>query len=248
MNRPGRADGGAAAQAFDVAVLGAGAAGMFCAGVAGQRGASVVLIDHAAQPGEKIRISGGGRCNFTNVDAGRLERYASAEPRFARHALRAYPPARFVELVDRHRIPHHEKHRGQLFCDDSSLRIVRMLREEADAGGVQWRLGCGVHGVRAAAGGQAGFLVDCEAGTIAARSLVVATGGLSIPKIGATDLGYRIARQFGLNLETKNHEFLDSIKCIDVKCHNYYKIGFYFKEVNNQTKLKVIGLKRNLED
>ncbi|HWS73999.1 MAG TPA: NAD(P)/FAD-dependent oxidoreductase [Quisquiliibacterium sp.] len=200
MNRPARGAGGAAAPVFDVAVLGAGAAGMFCAGVAGQRGASVVLIDHAAQPGEKIRISGGGRCNFTNVDAGRLERYASAEPRFARHALRAYPPARFIELVDRHRIPHHEKHRGQLFCDDSSLRIVRMLREEADAGGVHWRLGCGVHGVRTAGGGQAGFLVDCEAGTIAARALVVATGGLSIPKIGATDVGYRIARQFGLKI------------------------------------------------
>ena len=195
--KPSCRDGGGAA--FDLAVLGAGAAGMFCAGVAGQRGARVVLIDHAAQPGEKIRISGGGRCNFTNVDAGRLERYWSAQPRFARHALRAYTPEGFVGLVRRHRIAYHEKHRGQLFCDDSSLSIIRMLRAEADAGGVHWRLGCAVHGVRTADGG-AGFVVETGAGELRARSVVVAAGGLSIPKIGATDLGYRIARGFGLRI------------------------------------------------
>ena len=200
MSRPCRAEGGAGPQSFDVAVLGAGAAGMFCAGVAGQRGARVVVIDHAAQPGEKIRISGGGRCNFTNVEAGRLERYTGSEPRFARHALRACPPASFLELVRRHRIPWHEKHRGQLFCDDSSLRIVRMLREEAEAGGVSWRLGCRVHAVRRVDAAQGGFEVDTDAGVVRARSLVVATGGLSIPKTGATDLGYRIARQFGLRI------------------------------------------------
>ncbi len=157
-----------------------------------------MLIDHARRPGEKIRISGGGRCNFTNVDAGRVERYAGAQPRFARDALRAFPPQRFVALVDRHRISHHEKHRGQLFCDDSSQRILQMLRAEADAGAVQWRLGCRVHAVRAP--GQGGFEIDTDAGTVRARALVVATGGLSIPPTGASDLGYRIARQFGLDI------------------------------------------------
>ena len=182
---------------FDVAVIGAGAAGMFCAGVAGQRGARVVLIDHSERPGEKIRISGGGRCNFTNLDGERIERYESLEPRFARHALRAFGSARFIDLVQRHGIAHHEKHRGQLFCDDSSERIVRLLRDEADAGGVQWRFPCRVAGVRE---GVDGFVVDTDSGPVAARKVVVATGGLSIPKIGATDLGYRIARHFGIEL------------------------------------------------
>jgi len=180
--------------AADVVILGAGAAGMFCAGIAAQRGARVVLVDHAERLGEKIRISGGGRSNFTNLEGARVERYDSASPRFARHALRAFPPSRFVELVRRHGIGFHEKHRGQLFCDDSSERLIAMLRAEADAGGVQWRHPCRVLGVR----GGDGFVVETDAGPIAARALVVATGGLSIPKIGATDLGYRIARQFGL--------------------------------------------------
>ena len=198
MSRPCRADARADSQGVDVIVLGAGAAGLFCAGIAAQRGARVLVVDHAAHPGEKIRISGGGRCNFTNLEGARLERYASADPRFARHALRAYPPARFIELLRRHRIGFHEKHRGQLFCDDSSQDIVRMLRAEADAGAVQWRLGCSVHGVRAQAG--QGFELDTDAGPLRGRALVVATGGLSIPKIGASDLGYRIARQFGLRV------------------------------------------------
>jgi predicted Rossmann fold flavoprotein len=185
---------------LDAIVIGAGAAGMFCAGVAGQRGLRVMLIDHADEPGEKIRISGGGRCNFTNRLGDRPERYDSADPGFARHALRAYRPAAFVDLLRAHRIGFHEKHLGQLFGDESASRIVALLRAQADAGGVRWRLGCGVDAVRALATDEAGgarFEVDAGGETLRARSLVVATGGLSIPKLGATDLGYRLARQFG---------------------------------------------------
>ncbi|MEN9314569.1 MAG: hypothetical protein RIS35_962 [Pseudomonadota bacterium] len=180
---------------FDVAIVGAGAAGLFCAGIAAQRGARVAIIDHAARLGEKIRISGGGRCNFTNLAADRPERYQSEDPRFARAALRAFPPARFVDLVRRHGIGFHEKHRGQLFCDDSSERIIAMLRAEITGGEVQWRVPSRVVGVRACA---SGFEIETDGGMVRARTLVVATGGLSIPKIGATDLGYRIARQFGI--------------------------------------------------
>ncbi|MFO1195593.1 MAG: aminoacetone oxidase family FAD-binding enzyme [Burkholderiaceae bacterium] len=183
---------------LDAVVIGAGAAGMFCAGVAGRRGARVLVVDHAATPGEKIRISGGGRCNFTNLDGDRVERYACAVPRFVRHALRAYPPRRFVELVRGRGIAFHEKHRGQLFCDDSSERIVELLREEALAGGVRWQFPSQVRAVRAEGiDGGPGFAIDTDQGTVRARALVVATGGLSVPKIGASDLGYRIARQFG---------------------------------------------------
>ncbi len=196
----------AASERFDLAIIGAGAAGMFCAGVAARRGARVVLVDHAQRLGEKIRISGGGRCNFTNLQADRLERYLSADPRFARAALRAYPPARFVELVRAHRIGFHEKHRGQLFCDDSSERIIAMLEAEAQAGAVQWRAPCAVRSVSASDAGETAasparrFLLETDSGPIEAGALVVATGGLSIPKIGATDFGYRLARRFGLKV------------------------------------------------
>ncbi len=202
---------------FDIAVVGAGAAGMFCAGVAAQRGARVVLVDHAQRIGEKIRISGGGRCNFTNLHGERIERYHGEDARFARAALRAYPPRRFIELVRRHGIDYHEKHRGQLFCDDSSERIVAMLRAECDAGDVQWRTGCIVGRVRriATAGASEGapspthgtsrapsgaFALETSAGELSARRVVVATGGLSIPKIGATDYGHRLARAWGLRV------------------------------------------------
>jgi len=185
------------ANVFDIGVVGAGAAGMMCAAVAGQRGARVVLIDHAGKPAEKIRISGGGRCNFTNVDAGDAARYASENPAFARSALARYAPAAFIALVKRHRIAFHEKHRGQLFCDDSAERIIAMLQAECDAGGVAWRRPCAVAAVRRAAGV---YELDTDAGTLAARRVVIATGGLSIPKLGATDFGYRIARQFGLRI------------------------------------------------
>lgn len=126
---------------FDVAVLGAGAAGMMCAAVAGQRGLRVVLVDHAERLAEKIRISGGGRCNFTNIGAGPAN-FLSDNPHFCRSALAGYTPQDFLALLRRHRIAWHEKHRGQLFCDDSSESIIEMLRAECDAGGVQWRMAC----------------------------------------------------------------------------------------------------------
>ncbi len=182
---------------FDAAIIGAGAAGMMCAAVAGQRGARVVLIDHAAKLAEKIRISGGGRCNFTNVGAGDPSRYVSENPAFARSALARYTPADFIALVQRHRIAFHEKHRGQLFCDDSAEQIIAMLRAECDAGGVDWRRPCAVAAVRRST---ACYELDTDAGTLSARRVIVATGGLSIPALGATDFAHRVARQFGLRI------------------------------------------------
>ena len=182
----------------DVAVVGAGAAGLFCAGVAAQRGARVALIDHAPKLAEKIRISGGGRCNFTNVEGDRPERYVGERPGFHRAALKAYRPADFIALVQRYRIPFHEKHRGQLFCDESAEALIAMLRAECEAGGVHWWRPVQVEAVRRiTVEGRDGFAVDTSGGEVRAAALVVATGGLSIPKIGATDLGYRLATQFG---------------------------------------------------
>ena len=178
---------------FDAVVVGAGAAGLFCAGIAGQRGLKVLVLDHAEKVAEKIRISGGGRCNFTNRDAG-PSNFLSENPAFCRSALSRYTPADFIALVQRHRIAWHEKHRGQLFCDESSDEIIGMLLRECDAGGVLRRQPCAVQAVRH---GEAGFELDTSAGPVRARQLVVATGGLSIPKIGASDFGYRLAKQFG---------------------------------------------------
>ncbi len=190
-------------QPFDLIVIGAGAAGLFCASVAGQRGLRVALLDHWPRLAEKIRISGGGRCNFTNLWADRHERFTGDDPRFARAALRAFPPRRFVDLVRSHRIGFHEKHKGQLFCDDSAERIVAMLRDECDRGAIAWYRPCRVDAVirrEPDAAGRPRFEVHTGAGVLATRALAIATGGLSIPKIGATDLGYRIARQFGLRV------------------------------------------------
>ncbi len=183
-------------QHYDVAVIGAGAAGMMCASVAGQRGRKVVLIDHAAQLAEKIRISGGGRCNFTNIDAG-PQNFLSENPHFCHSALARYTPQDFLALMKRYRISYHEKHKGQLFCDRSAEDIIAMLKAECDAGKVAWRMPCKVQEV-----GKAGeaFRVATESGEILAESVVIATGGLSIPKIGATDFAFRIARQFDLPL------------------------------------------------
>ena len=183
-------------QSFDVAVIGAGAAGMMCAAVAGQRGLRVVLLDHAEKLAEKIRISGGGRCNFTNLHTGPAN-FLSRNPRFCRSALARYTPQDFLSLIRRHGIGYHEKHKGQLFCDDSSESIIAMLAAECDAGKVARRMPCAVHGVRRE--GER-FVLDSDAGAIGAGKLVVATGGLSIPKIGATDFGYRLAKQFGHTL------------------------------------------------
>lgn len=179
---------------FDAIVVGAGAAGMMCAGVAGQRGRRVLLIEHHPAIGEKIRISGGGRCNFTNVNAG-PGNYLSQNPEFCRSALARYAPRNFVALVERHGIAWHEKKLGQLFCDGSSRQIVDMLKTECARGGVTWWHPCSVGSV--VREGDA-FAVSTSLGQARARSLVVATGGLTVPKIGATPFGYRIAEQFGL--------------------------------------------------
>ena len=182
---------------FDAIVVGAGAAGLHCAAIAGQRGLKVLLIDHGEKVAEKIRISGGGRCNFTNVDTGPAN-FLSANPHFCRSALARYTPQDFIALVQRHRIAWHEKHKGQLFCDDSAEDIIAMLLRECDMGGVARWQPCAVHAARH---GDAGFELDTDRGTVRAPQLVIATGGLSIPKIGATDFGYRIARQFGHAIE-----------------------------------------------
>jgi len=180
----------------DVAVIGAGAAGMMCAATAAQRGKRVVLIDHAEKLAEKIRISGGGRCNFTNINAGPAN-FLSENPHFAKSALSRYTPQDFLSLVKKHRIGYHEKHKGQLFCDDSAEQIINMLRAECASGGVQWRMPSKVQAVQQNA---AGFHLQTDQGDIHAGAVVIATGGLSIPKIGATDFGYRTAKQFGLKL------------------------------------------------
>jgi predicted Rossmann fold flavoprotein len=185
-----------AMESFDIAVIGAGAAGMMCAAVAGQLGRRVVLIDHAARLAEKVRISGGGRCNFTNLNAGPTN-YLSANPHFCRSALARYTPRDFLVLLKRYRVAWHEKHRGQLFCDHSSEQVIDMLKAECDAGRIAWRRPVAVDAVRRDANG---FALDTNAGTIAASALVIATGGLSIPKIGATDFAYRVAKQFGHKL------------------------------------------------
>lgn len=183
-------------QRWDAIVIGAGAAGMMCAAVAGQRGARVLLIDHAAKLAEKIRISGGGRCNFTNLHAGPAN-FVSENPAFCRSALARYTPAAFVALVKRHGICFHEKHKGQLFCDRSSDQIIDMLVAECDAGGVRWMRPARVDRIGRTADA---FEVATADGVQRARRVVIATGGLSIPKIGASDFGYRIARQFGLRV------------------------------------------------
>ncbi|MDB5787514.1 MAG: hypothetical protein JWQ50_7429 [Caballeronia mineralivorans] len=185
-----------AMETYDIAVIGAGAAGMMCAAVAAQNGRRVVLIDHAERLAEKIRISGGGRCNFTNINAGPAN-FLSANPHFCRSALARYTPQDFLALLKRHRVAWHEKHKGQLFCDDSSESIIELLKSECDAGGVTWRRPVTVDAVRHDG---TRFFLDSTAGTISSAALVVATGGLSIPKIGATDFAYRLAKQFGHKL------------------------------------------------
>ncbi len=180
---------------MDVVVLGAGAAGLMAAMEAGRRGRRVLLLDPGERPGRKILISGGGRCNFTNLGT-RAENFVSDNPHFARSALARYTPQDFVGLVERHGIRYHEKTLGQLFCDDSAKRIVTMLERECGEAGAEIRCGVQVQGVTRNAG-TAGFNVETSSGRIACASVVVATGGLSIPKLGATGFGYELARQFG---------------------------------------------------
>jgi predicted Rossmann fold flavoprotein len=181
---------------MDVAVIGAGAAGMMCASVAGQRGKRVVLIDHAEKLAEKIRISGGGRCNFTNVDAS-PQNFLSQNPHFCRSALSRYTQQDFIALVKRYNIPFHEKHKGQLFCDRSAEDIISMLKAECDLGGVRWMRPVQVNAV---AKDVEGFRIGTSGGEVLARQVVIATGGLSIPKIGATDFAFRVARHFDIPL------------------------------------------------
>ena len=181
---------------YDAAIIGGGAAGLFCAITAGRRGRRVVVLEHNAEVGRKIVISGGGRCNFTNT--GTIpENFISQNPHFAKSALAAFTPQDFVDLVKKHRIPFYEKKLGQLFCRDTSRSIVEMLLIECASANVEIRTSCQVNGV-----GKADlFTVETSTGVIEARSLVVACGGLSFPKIGASDLGYRVAQQFGLKIE-----------------------------------------------
>ena len=180
--------------AFDVAVIGAGAAGMMCAATAGQRGRRVLLIDHYAKVGEKIRISGGGRCNFTNLHATHAD-FLSTDPGFCRPALERYTPRDFIALVESHGISWHEKTLGQLFCDRSSVQVIDMLRAECAKGGVQWWQPCEIRDVRH--DGNA-FRLETSRSPVKASSLVVASGGLTVPKIGATPFAYKVAEQFGL--------------------------------------------------
>ncbi len=187
---------------FDVIVLGAGAAGLFCAILAGRRRRRVLLLDHADKAGKKILISGGGRCNFTNIHT-RPENFLSANPHFARSALSRFTPADFIALVEQHNIPYHEKTLGQLFCDRSAQEIVTMLEREAVAANVRTLLGTKISSVQLATNNRqltSRFRVETSAGIFHSNSVVVATGGLSIPKMGATAFGYQLAAQFGLNI------------------------------------------------
>jgi len=179
----------------DVIIIGAGAAGMMCAIEAGKRGRRVLLVDHADKLGEKIRISGGGRCNFTNTGT-RPDNFLSANPDFCRSALARYTPRDFIALVEKHGIAWHEKKLGQLFCDDSAQQVIDMLKAECDDARVQWCMPAKVSSVERAER----FKVATDRGTFDCQSLVIASGGLSIPQIGASPFGYRLAEQFGIKV------------------------------------------------
>ncbi len=181
---------------YDAIILGAGGAGLMCAAIAGQRGKKILLVDHGAEPGRKIIISGGGRCNFTNIETS-PQRFLSANPHFAKSALGRYRPQDFIALVDAYNIAWHEKELGQLFCDNSARQIVAMLLDQCEKGEVTLKLGQEVGGVACTDGV---YSVDLGHLAATAPALVVATGGASIPKMGATDFAYRLARQFGLKV------------------------------------------------
>ncbi|MGB9178401.1 MAG: NAD(P)/FAD-dependent oxidoreductase [Pyrinomonadaceae bacterium] len=180
----------------DAIVIGGGAAGLFCAIEAGKRGRKVLVIEHNERVGKKIAISGGGRCNFTNINTS-AENFISANPHFCKSALARYTPSDYISLVEKHRIAYHEKKLGQLFCDGSSQQIIQMLLEECRRANVEILCRCKVLSVRK----DDAFRIETDHGSFVSASLVIATGGLSIPTLGATDFGYRIARQFGLQIE-----------------------------------------------
>ena len=179
---------------LDVIIIGGGAAGLFCAIQAGKRGRKVLVIEHNSQVGKKILISGGGRCNFTNLGTS-SENFISANPHFCKSALAGFAPEDFVRLVRKHRIEHYEKKLGQLFCTENSRRIVDMLLAECEAAKVKIEVSCKVSKIRR----DGRFVLETTRGTLTAESVVIATGGSSYPKIGATDFGYRTARQFGID-------------------------------------------------
>ena len=186
----------------DVTIVGAGAAGMMCAMTAAQRGRNVLLLDHSRKLAEKIRISGGGRCNFSNLSI-KPENYLSQNPHFCRSALARFTPQHFITLLNKHNIGYHEKTLGQLFCDDGSAAIIEMLKSECDQAGVKWSVPCEVHSLRPQDQQETNtdatrFSLSTSCGEIHTQSIVIASGGLSIPKIGATPFGYKIAQQFGL--------------------------------------------------
>jgi predicted Rossmann fold flavoprotein len=180
---------------YDVVIIGAGAAGLMCAIEAGKRGRSVTVLERNETVGKKIRISGGGRCNFTNVHTA-PENFISGNPNFHKSALARYTPDDFIRLVRQHHISYHEKKLGQLFCDGSSQQIIQMLLKECEAHNVNIRVNCSVTSIQK----DGNFIIETSAGEIESQSCVIATGGLSIPKIGVSDLGYRIARQFDLTV------------------------------------------------
>jgi predicted Rossmann fold flavoprotein len=181
---------------YDAVVIGAGAAGLFCAAIAGQRGLKVLLIDHYPKIAEKIRISGGGRCNFTNRDVTPVN-FISENPHFCKSALARYSSKDFIALVQRHRIAFHEKHKGQLFCDESSEQIIQLLLRECEQGKVTRWQPCSVTALRQIANG---FELDTQQGMVQAAQVIIASGGLPIPRIGASDFGLRIAQQFDLKI------------------------------------------------
>jgi predicted Rossmann fold flavoprotein len=181
---------------WDVIVIGGGAAGLFCAFEAGRRGRRVLVLEHSERVGKKISISGGGRCNFTNIYTS-AENFISANPHFCKSALARYTPADFISLVEKHGITYHEKKLGQLFCDGSSSQIIDMLLRECLDAGAEIRCGCQVLTLQK----ENSFKLETNQGNFVSSSLVIATGGLSIPTLGATDFGYRVARQFGLRIE-----------------------------------------------
>ena len=182
----------------DIIIIGAGAAGLMCGAVAGARGRSVLIIDHAQKPGEKIRISGGGRCNFTNIHCG-PDNFISQNPHFAKSALSRYSPYDFIALIERYKIDYHEKTKGQLFCDGRSQQIIDMLLSECEAAGNEIRLSTEVLGIEKF---ESGFVVTTNHQSLNADKVVMACGGPSIPKMGASRFGYEIAAQFGLKLVT----------------------------------------------
>jgi predicted Rossmann fold flavoprotein len=179
---------------WDVIVVGAGAAGMMCAAQAGQRGRKVLLLDHSHKLGEKIRISGGGHCNFTNLHCG-PENFLSENPHFCRSALTRFTPRHFIDLVERYGIAYHEKTLGQLFCDGSAVQIIEMLKSECELGNVAWQMDCAIEQVHQENGI---FRLETSRGPFESAALVVATGGLAVPKIGASPFAYQLAKQFGL--------------------------------------------------